>query len=207
MSWDKFLVVNWCYTNKIDLTWLGDTSCRDVCLLSVIMELDGTWFKYIWQTQQECLFPEIMTCSINIIHRPCWERFNLRTIFFLPNYPCQHYLHTKVPLMDERLVLVKVLNVNSNGVQLGWVVTLGRSVMMNTSFCCWVFQMFFWRSALSHIFLSYSRAGQISLQLISPTQQLTPKQSRQINSSTGERKIKYFWFWGEMPLKRYFSTL
>ena len=198
--------MNCCYTNKIDLTWLGDTGCRDVCLLSVIMELDGTWFKYIWQIQQECLFPEIMTCSINIIHRPCWEQINLRTIFFLPNYPCQHCLHTKVLLMDERLVLVKALDVNTNGVQLGWVVTLGRSVMMHASFCYWVFKWFF-GGVLWVVYFYHIREGaDISAADISKTQQHTPKQSRWLNSSMGERKNKkYFWFWGEMSLKRNFS--
>lgn len=38
-----------------------------------------------------CLFPEIMTKLLKIIHRPCCEQFCVGTIFFLPNYTCQLY--------------------------------------------------------------------------------------------------------------------
>lgn len=34
------------------------------------------------KTQQQNLFPEIMTHLLNIIHRRCWEQFHAGTIYF-----------------------------------------------------------------------------------------------------------------------------
>ena len=42
--------------------------------------------KYIKNTQQQCVFPEIMTWLLKIIHRPCREQFHQGAIFFLLNY-------------------------------------------------------------------------------------------------------------------------
>jgi len=65
----------WCEFQSV-----GDISCRDVCLLTSIIELDGTQLvvlkapeKYIWKSQQQCLSPEIMTLLLKIIHRPCCQ--------------------------------------------------------------------------------------------------------------------------------------
>ena len=51
----------------------GNIGYSNVCLLSNIMELDGTQLR-------------TMTRLLKIIHRPCCEQFHVGTIFFLPNY-------------------------------------------------------------------------------------------------------------------------
>ncbi|MDF4377384.1 hypothetical protein P3378_24580, partial [Vibrio parahaemolyticus] len=74
----------WC-----ELLSVGDIGCRDVCLLLNIMELDGTQLVMLkvaqntfeqQQHQQQCVFPEIMTWLLKIIHRPCCEQFHVGTI-------------------------------------------------------------------------------------------------------------------------------
>ena len=68
----------------------GDIDYRDACLLSKIKEINGTRLLvlkapkiYIWKIQNQCLFLEIMTQLLKIIHRPCWEQFHVGTVFFL----------------------------------------------------------------------------------------------------------------------------
>lgn len=55
------------------LPTFGDICYRDVCLLSDIMEPDGTRIvvlkvpkTYIWKNQQQFLFPEIMTRVMSV---------------------------------------------------------------------------------------------------------------------------------------------
>ena len=55
------------------------------------------------------------------------------------------------------------------------------------------------RASLSPIILEEEKA-EISTADISKTRQLTPKESRLINSPTGKRENIYFWFWGEVSL-------
>lgn len=60
------LRVNWC-----------DISCRDACLLSDMMGLDGAQSPPISETGGHCLLPEIMTwCYFKITHRPCCEQLH-----------------------------------------------------------------------------------------------------------------------------------
>jgi len=47
--------------------------------------------KHIWKPQHQCLFPEITTWLLKIIHKPCFEQFYIGTLFFLPNYTHQLY--------------------------------------------------------------------------------------------------------------------
>ena len=54
------------------------------------MELDSMWCykrqkkkRKKLKTQQQWLFPEIMTPLLNIINRPCWKQFNRGFIYFL----------------------------------------------------------------------------------------------------------------------------
>ena len=58
-----------------------------------------------------CLFPEIMTRFLKIIHRPCCKQFHLGTIFFLLNYSHQPYHCTEGSVhlfMDETLCLFDI---------------------------------------------------------------------------------------------------
>lgn len=59
---------------RCELQSLGDTSCRDVWLLSNTMKQDGA--QYI-STQQQCHHHG------DQIHRPACEQFNGRTTYFL----------------------------------------------------------------------------------------------------------------------------
>lgn len=69
----------------------------DLCLLSTIMQLDGSQFvvfkgpKEKKQTRKQCLFTEIITHLCNITLRTCSEKFLKGSIFFLPNYTCRPY--------------------------------------------------------------------------------------------------------------------
>ena len=53
-----------------------------------IIKLDGTQSPppQKKKTQQQCVFPEIMTQLLKIIYRPCSEQFNLGIILVLQNY-------------------------------------------------------------------------------------------------------------------------
>lgn len=66
----------------------GDIVRGDVCILSDIMELDGTWFVVlkapkITLEKQQCLFTEIMAQFLKIIHRGCCEQFFTWELFLL----------------------------------------------------------------------------------------------------------------------------
>lgn len=52
-----------------------DISCTDVGLPAIIMDSDGTSFEVL-KAAIKCLFPEIMTQLLEIIHRPRCEQFS-----------------------------------------------------------------------------------------------------------------------------------
>lgn len=72
LTWSAIHPLFWCV-----FLCFGDIGCRDVCLFSSIMELQGTLLVVLkarsWKTRQWRLFPTVLS-------------FLLSTIFFRPNY-------------------------------------------------------------------------------------------------------------------------
>lgn len=65
-----------------------DLSCRGVCLLSSLIEPDGTSLVElnetktdVWKTQQQHLFPKIMTRLLSVRHTPGWQKLTGGTTF------------------------------------------------------------------------------------------------------------------------------
>ena len=77
-----------------------------------MIERDGT----------QCIFPEIVTRLLKIIHRSCCKKFNVRAVFFLPKNTRQpyHYTGGSVHLLtDKRLRFMTAWGANINAVLLG----------------------------------------------------------------------------------------
>ena len=49
----------------------------------IIPHSSSAVYLSIYKTQQSCLFPEIMTLLLKMIHRPCCEQFHVGTTFLL----------------------------------------------------------------------------------------------------------------------------
>ena len=87
------------------------------------MELDCTKLVvlkatqiYIWKTQQQCLFPEIMTWLLKIIHRLYCEQLY------------DHHFSSESPRIDGRPVLLKAQDAIIIGVLFSWAAMLMSKV-------------------------------------------------------------------------------
>lgn len=96
------------------------------CLSSVnIMELDSARLVGAQRAKNIHLniSTEIVTQLLEIIHKPCCEKFHGGTIFFLYQTTPYHCSDGNVRLLT-RLELVSARDVNSTGALFGWDVTL-----------------------------------------------------------------------------------